>query len=74
VGEPYSYRRDPAVPAFADDLPIVIFDDHCAMCSGSARFVLRHDRRGAFRLWLRNPTSGARSMSITGSIPATWRP
>jgi predicted DCC family thiol-disulfide oxidoreductase YuxK len=50
VGEPYSYRRDPTVPAFADDRPIIIFDGDCAMCSGSARFVLRHDRRGAYRL------------------------
>jgi predicted DCC family thiol-disulfide oxidoreductase YuxK len=50
VGEPYSYRRDPTVPAFADDRPIIIFDGYCAMCSGSARFVLRHDRHGAFRL------------------------
>ena len=50
MGEPYSYRRDPTVPAFADDRPIIIFDGHCAMCSGSARFVLRHDRRAAYRL------------------------
>ena len=48
--EPYSYRRDPAVPDFPDDRPIIVFDGHCAMCSGFARFVLRHDRRGVFRL------------------------
>jgi len=50
VREPFSYRRDPAVPGFPDDRPVIIFDGHCAMCSGLARFVLRHDRRGAFRL------------------------
>jgi predicted DCC family thiol-disulfide oxidoreductase YuxK len=50
VREPYSYRNDPSVPDFPDDRPIVIFDGHCAMCSGFARFVLRHDRSGAFRL------------------------
>jgi predicted DCC family thiol-disulfide oxidoreductase YuxK len=48
--EPYSYRGDPAVPEFPDDRAIVIFDGYCAMCSGFARFVLRHDRRGMFRL------------------------
>ncbi len=48
--EPYSYRDDPAVPRFPDDRPIIIFDGYCAMCSGWARFVLRHDRRGAYRL------------------------
>ena len=47
---PYSYRHDPAVPKFPDERPIIIFDGYCAMCSGFARFVLRHDRRGLFRL------------------------
>jgi predicted DCC family thiol-disulfide oxidoreductase YuxK len=50
VPEPYGYRRDPAVPGFPDDRPIIIFDGYCAMCSGFARFVLRHDRGGRFRL------------------------
>jgi predicted DCC family thiol-disulfide oxidoreductase YuxK len=50
VGGPYSYRRDPAVPPFSDDRPIIIFDGYCAMCSGGARFALRHDRAGVFRL------------------------
>jgi predicted DCC family thiol-disulfide oxidoreductase YuxK len=48
--EPYSYRRDPAVPLFADDRPIILFDGHCALCSGWVSFVLRHDRAAAFRL------------------------
>ena len=47
---PYSYRFDPAVPHFADDKPIIIFDGLCALCSGSAAFVLRHDAPGVFRL------------------------
>jgi predicted DCC family thiol-disulfide oxidoreductase YuxK len=47
---PFSYRNDPDVPAFPDDRPIIIFDGHCVLCSRFARFVLRHDRRGLFRL------------------------
>jgi predicted DCC family thiol-disulfide oxidoreductase YuxK len=47
---PYSYRSDPAVPKFPDDRPIIIFDGYCALCSGWAQFVLRHDTRGIFRL------------------------
>jgi predicted DCC family thiol-disulfide oxidoreductase YuxK len=47
---PYSYRHDRAVPHFADDKPIIIFDGLCALCSASAAFVLRHDDSGAFRL------------------------
>jgi predicted DCC family thiol-disulfide oxidoreductase YuxK len=48
--EPYSYRQDAAVPRFPDDRPIIIFDGHCALCSGWARFVLRHDRAERYRL------------------------
>jgi predicted DCC family thiol-disulfide oxidoreductase YuxK len=47
---PYSYRDDPAVPKFADDRPVIVFDGYCVMCSGSAQFVMRHDERGTFRM------------------------
>ena len=47
---PYAYRTDPAVPDFADDRPIIIFDGECVLCSWFARFVLRTDRAGRFRL------------------------
>ena len=47
---PYTYRDDPAVPAFADDKPIIIFDGFCALCSGWAEFVLRRDRKNRYRL------------------------
>lgn len=46
----YSYREDPAVPPFADDKPIIIFDGYCVLCSNSAQFVLRHDAAGTFRM------------------------
>jgi predicted DCC family thiol-disulfide oxidoreductase YuxK len=48
--EPYAYRRDAAVPAFDDTLPIIIFDGKCVLCAGFAQFVLRHDRHGRLRL------------------------
>ncbi|MEM7122112.1 MAG: DCC1-like thiol-disulfide oxidoreductase family protein [Pseudomonadota bacterium] len=47
---PYAYRDDPAVPEFADDRPIIVFDGHCVLCSRWARFVLKHDRQGRYRL------------------------
>jgi predicted DCC family thiol-disulfide oxidoreductase YuxK len=47
---PYSYRADPAVPAFPDDRPIIVFDGYCALCSGWAQFVLRHDPLATYRL------------------------
>ena|SRR5579871_5282541 len=46
----YSYRGDPGVPKFPDDRPIVIFDGYCALCSASAQFILRNDRKGIYRL------------------------
>src|ERR1700740_16600 len=47
---PYSYRDAAAVPAFPDDRPIIIFDGYCALCTGWAQFVLRHDSQGRYRL------------------------
>jgi predicted DCC family thiol-disulfide oxidoreductase YuxK len=46
----YSYRDDAAVPAFADDKPLIVFDGYCALCSGWVQFVLKHDRAGRYRL------------------------
>jgi predicted DCC family thiol-disulfide oxidoreductase YuxK len=46
---PYGYRDDPAVPRFPDDRPVIIFDGECVLCSGSAQFVLRHDKHKVFR-------------------------
>lgn len=47
---PYSYRDDPAVPRFPDDRPIIVFDGYCALCTGWAKFVLKHDQAGRYRL------------------------
>jgi predicted DCC family thiol-disulfide oxidoreductase YuxK len=58
MSEPYSYRRDSNVPAFADDKPVIVFDGHCAFCSAWANFVLRHDRAAHFRLLAAQSTLG----------------
>ena len=47
---PYSYGADPAVPKFADDKPVIVFDGQCVFCSGWARFVLAVDRKARYRL------------------------
>jgi predicted DCC family thiol-disulfide oxidoreductase YuxK len=47
---PYDYRNDPAVPRFADDRPIIIFDGNCVLCSWFARFIMRTDHARRFRL------------------------
>ena len=56
---PYSYRPDSAVPPFADDKPIIIFDGLCVLCSASAAFVLRHDTAGVFPLLAAQSPLGA---------------
>ncbi|QCI64300.1 thiol-disulfide oxidoreductase DCC family protein [Phreatobacter stygius] len=50
VREPYGWRRDPAVPAFPDDRPVIVFDGYCSFCSGWARFIIKHDKARRFRL------------------------
>lgn len=47
--KPFSYRQDPKVPRFDDGGPVFVFDGECVMCSRSAMFVLKHDRRGVSR-------------------------
>jgi predicted DCC family thiol-disulfide oxidoreductase YuxK len=47
---PYEYRADPAVPRFADDRPVIVFDGQCVLCSAFAQFILRKDHRARFRL------------------------
>jgi predicted DCC family thiol-disulfide oxidoreductase YuxK len=47
---PYSYRGDASMPSFSDDRPIIVFDGYCALCSGWAKFVLRHDGKERYRL------------------------
>ena len=47
---PYSYQDDPTVPDFPDDRPILFFDGDCVLCTGFARFILRHDRSARIKL------------------------
>jgi predicted DCC family thiol-disulfide oxidoreductase YuxK len=57
--EAFSYRGDPAVPAFPDDRPILIFDGNCVLCSNFAQFILRTDRKSQFRLMAAQTPIGA---------------
>lgn len=46
------------MPSFPDDRPVIVFDGYCALCSGWAAFVLRHDKQGRFRLVTAQSTLG----------------
>lgn len=45
---------------------ILIFDGDCVLCSANARFVLRHDKRGLFRLAAMQGVAGAALMRDAG--------
>lgn len=49
---------------------IIVFDGLCVLCSANARFVLRHDRRGYFRLAAMQGEAGAALMRRSGVDPA----
>jgi predicted DCC family thiol-disulfide oxidoreductase YuxK len=68
----FSYRRDPAVPSFPDDRPIIIFDGTCVLCSGFAQFVLKHDRCRRFRLLPAQTPLGAALYGHYGLDPKSY--
>jgi predicted DCC family thiol-disulfide oxidoreductase YuxK len=43
---PYSYRADPAVPAFDDSLPLLVFDGNCVLCSSGVNWMMQRDPQG----------------------------
>ena len=50
--------------------PTIVFDALCVLCSANARFVLRHDRRGHFRLASMQGDIGAALYRRFGIDPA----
>lgn len=50
--------------------PIIVFDAMCMLCSANAQFVLRHDRRGYFRLASMQSEAGAALYRRFGIDPA----
>ena len=40
------------------ETPIIVFDAQCVLCSANAQFVLKHDRRGHFRLATQQSEAG----------------
>jgi len=50
AGPSYSWRSDPAVPAFDDARPLFVFDGVCVLCSTGAAFLMRRDKKGKVNL------------------------
>lgn len=53
-----------------NDRPVIVFDGHCVLCSTNARFVLRNDRHGYFRLAAMQGEVGAAILARCGVDPA----
>lgn len=50
--------------------PIIVFDAECVLCSANAAFVLKHDRRGHFRLAAQQGEAGTALYRQFGIDPA----
>jgi predicted DCC family thiol-disulfide oxidoreductase YuxK len=50
--------------------PIIVFDSLCRLCSGNAQLILKHDRRGHFRLASLQSEAGAALYRRFGLDPA----
>ncbi len=46
---PYSYRTDPAVPAFDERAPLLIFDGMCVLCATGVQWMMTRDPNGTTR-------------------------
>ncbi len=71
----YSYRDDPAVPAFDDSTPVAVMDAQCAICSGGARMIHRLDRTGTTRICPIQSPLGMALLAHYGldpQDPASW--
>jgi len=51
------------------DKPIIVFDGVCVLCTANARFVLKNDRAGRFRLAAMQDGAGAAIMRHAGLDP-----
>ncbi|MEP7241463.1 MAG: DCC1-like thiol-disulfide oxidoreductase family protein [Devosia sp.] len=72
AAQPYSYRDDPAVPAFPDDRPIIVFDGDCALCSGWVQFALKRDRTATYRFLAAQSPLGAALYRHYGLSPTDY--
>lgn len=51
------------------DRPIIVFDGVCVLCTANARFVLKNDRKGRFRLAAMQDAAGTAIMRFAGLDP-----
>jgi predicted DCC family thiol-disulfide oxidoreductase YuxK len=72
---PYSWREDPAVPAFPDGGPVAVMDGDCALCARGARIIAKLDREKVFRICATRSATGealVRHFGLEPDDPETW--
>ena len=69
---PYEYRADPAVPGFADERFVIVFDGKCVLCSSFAQFILRKDHHARFRLLAAQSELGSALYRHLGLDPVSY--
>lgn len=72
---PYSYRDDPAVPAFSEVECITIMDAQCALCARGAKWIARNDAAEEFRIIPIQSQRGSALMRHYGldpDDPSSW--
>lgn len=67
---PFSYRADPAIPAFDDGGPVAFMDGECALCTRGARLICKVDRREEFRIAATQSDLGRAVLTHYGLDPA----
>lgn len=75
MSEPFSFRRDPQVPRFADEAPLAVMDAECALCSWGARMIHRLDQGGSVRICpIQSPLGAAllRHYGLEPGDPSSW--
>ena len=75
MAEPFSFRRDPQVPRFADEAPLAVMDAECAVCSWGARMIHRLDQGGSVRICPIQSPLGAALLCHYGlepDDPSSW--
>ncbi|MEM7045267.1 MAG: DCC1-like thiol-disulfide oxidoreductase family protein [Pseudomonadota bacterium] len=71
----FSYRQDPAVPAFDDAGPVVFMDGECVLCTRTAKIIARLDRCEEFRICpVQSPTGRAvlNHYGLDPDDPTSW--
>ncbi len=75
LNAPFSWRDDPAVPAFPDTGPVTVMDATCGLCARGAKWIARNDHAAEFRIIPLQSELGhavMRHFGMDPSDPLSW--